>query len=123
MKTGDLDKLKQHDEPVIKSHSTETDIADIFAPFVESIDSFIDDDSLITPVAPQDIQYLWFDKRRLCKPRVLKKVHTDYDWNQYYKQHHNTDNPPSSSPSRLFIQPFISISFPTCNRSIVVLFP
>ncbi len=68
--TGDLDKLKQHDEPVIKSHSTETDIADIFAPFVESIGSFIADDSLITPVAPKDIQYLWFDKRRLCKPRV-----------------------------------------------------
>jgi hypothetical protein len=39
-----------------------------------------------------NVQYFGSDKHRSRKPRVLNKVHTGYDWNQYNKKHYNTDN-------------------------------
>jgi hypothetical protein len=79
----------------MKFGSVKPDVEDVFEAFARSMESLTADDSIINTVVPMDVQYLWFDKRRLRKPRVFKKVHTDYDWNQYYKQHHDIDNSPS----------------------------
>ncbi|CAF2647221.1 unnamed protein product [Rotaria sp. Silwood2] len=92
--TEDWNKLKQQDNPVIKSDSVKTYVENIFEPFVESICSLTADHSLINPVAPQDIQYLWSDKHRPRKLRGFKKVHTGYDWNQSNKNHYDANNPP-----------------------------
>jgi hypothetical protein len=98
--TDDWNKIKkQQDDPVIKSDSVNTDVEDIFEPFVDSIGSLTADDSLINPVAPQYIQYLSSDKHQPRKPRVFKKARTGYDWNQYNKHHYDADNPPSHTVS------------------------
>ncbi|CAF3642433.1 unnamed protein product, partial [Rotaria sordida] len=75
-------------EPVIKSDSVKTNAGDIFAHFVENIDSLIADDLLLDPVVPQDIQYLWPTKHRPPFPEdqtlpvvVVPGRQTDYQCN------------------------------------------
>ncbi|CAF1448352.1 unnamed protein product [Rotaria sordida] len=94
LEADDWKKLEQQRQSIIKSDFVKSNIHDIFDELIRKIGSLTDDDLIVNEIISTDIQPLWSDKYKPCKPRFLNKVRTGYVWNSYNKKRHDTDNPP-----------------------------
>ncbi|CAF3340899.1 unnamed protein product, partial [Rotaria sp. Silwood2] len=94
LEVDNLKKLKEQHQSIIKSDSIKSNDYDVFDELIRKIGSLTDDDLIINEVVSTDIQPLWSNKYKPCKPRFFNKVLTGYVWNSYNRKHYDKDNPP-----------------------------
>ncbi|CAF5098937.1 unnamed protein product [Rotaria sp. Silwood1] len=94
LEVDDWKKLNEQRQSIIKSNSVNSNDHNVFDELIRKIGSLTDDDLIVNDVVSTDIQPLWSDKYKPCKPRFFNKVLTGYIWNSYNRKHYDKDNPP-----------------------------